>query len=298
MKKRILIPLFLSLGALTGCLNQPKSPQSNGKTKDDYDLTNNVDVILYYGESYSNEDLSFCIKNKSDGIVGPHGTLFEITSKKYALQSYDVVEAYVCDINGENKEYTISSPITYKFGESNDGHYTVSCSVADLYYKIQGKELCVVTQDFNFIYHCWEQPSRYKETQKEEEYGDLSANPVHDYHIDTAVNSNCDLENSGVFEVKRVSGKWIENTIKIECSKTTLELVSVYLSDSEDNNVIKLLDNPRRYIHTVSDSSSKFYIEFKDADLTYYENCNQKVKLHVVTTEETIIFRTWYVNNK
>lgn len=290
MKKIFLIPTFLIFNCVTGCFVKPAKPEPNGKSISDYDISNNIETICYLNDTFETEDFTFEAFFQDYRYWGETGMCFKIDAKNDKKKRYDVLEAYLCDRSGENKIPLIEQPVTYKFFDLNYGYESI--------YYYQGryilrddlekknKEYVVVTQDRNFVFHCWDKPSNYQESDKQiTEYVE-NLTPIVSYYENTAVHHG-----SGNFSVKRFSGKWIDDTLRIETSCNEVDLLSVYLTDANDDNVKNLLDSPRNY--KKESNNYTIYIDINDANQEYYESCDNNVKIHIVTSNEKIVFYTW-----
>lgn len=287
MKKRILILISLAIGCLTGCIRlYADLPTANGKKVKDYDLTNNIDVSLFLGDTYENDDFVF------EGFFRSYnysrcGLMFDITAKNKSTKKYDVVEIYTCDRNGENRKNIINSPITYEFNDYNYGFKTTTFydSSYHEFSDIDGLEFRVITPDINFTYHCWYKPSEYEEFENQNESTFVNGS------IECSIDSEARILNVGIFSVERIKGKWLDDTLRIKCNKVEAKFTSIFLTDSNDENVVELLDKPRQY--RIGNHEYYFYVDVKDVGQEYYDIHDNKVKIHVLTTEENITFYTW-----
>ena len=289
MRKIFLIPTFLIFNCATGCLVKPAEPEPNGKSISDYDISNNIETICYLNDTFETEDFTFEAFFQDYRYWGGCGMCFKIDAKNDKKKRYDVLEAYLCDRSGENKIPLIEQPVTYKFFDLNYGYESIYYYQGgfSLRYDLEkkNKEYVVVTQDRNFIFHCWDKPSNYQESDKQiTEYVE-NLTPIVSYYENTAKH-----DNYGSFSVKRFSGKWISDTLQIETSCDEVDLLSVYLTDANNDNVKNLLDSPRNY---KKENNNPIYIDINDANQEYYESCDNKVKIHIITSNEKIVFYTW-----
>ena len=288
MRKIFLIPTFLIFNCVTGCVVKPAKPEPNGKSISDYDISNNIETISYLNDTFETEDFTFKAFFQDYRYWGGTGMCLEIKAKNEKNKHYDVVEAYLCDTDGENKIELISEPVTYKFFDRNYGTDDVYFyqGTWSLRYDLEKghKEYVVITQDRNFVFHCWTRPSGYNNANKQESDYNLDGTPVA-YYYENRANVG-----DAYYSVDRFSGKWTRDVLRISTNKSEFDLVSVYLTDANDGNMVKLFDKPRTYVKEPYDD---IFIELIDANQEYYDSCDNKVKIHIITSNEKIVFYTW-----
>ena len=287
MKKRFVLPILLSFSSLSGCYLAAEKPSPNGKVKSDYDLTNNIETVCYLGDRVETDNFFITAYFQDYRYFGGYGMCLRIEGKNKKEKKYDVVEAYLCDTYGENINYLIPEPVTYEFFDYNRGYDTVDFYVGSYIlrdsFQRDNYEYVVVTQDRTIVFHCWEKPTNYVESGlQESDYNLLNKTPIVAHYENSAG------VNPGYFSISRFSGKWIDDTLRITTNTKDFDLVSVFLTDSEDGNVNKLLDTPRAY-----GNADKMYLDILDANQEYYDSCDNKVKINIITSKQRIIFYTW-----
>lgn len=313
-KKALGITFFslLSLCTITGCKEKAKE---NGKTKNDYDLTNNIELSTYVDKEIVHDNISFKLTKKEE--EDHFYSTLEITSNNPDIKSYDIVEAYTIDLNGKNKHNVITAPITFNFSSTGKTVYydlgripyfswdSKSRFHFDDYYD----EFRIIGENINFTYHLWEDFRDHGNGKTIEDY-DCSNNEI----VDGYANEMCVVElNSkkmdvGV-EIKHLDKLGFSDFLDFDLYLTSdknVDLVQIYATDSNNENKRILLDKPCAFLNITWDvekGSNYFgFLELGIEDLPddYYELCNQHVRYHIVTDCYTLIVQTYnhFVNGK
>ena len=99
-----------SICTFTAC---KEKAQENGKIKEDYDLSNNIELSAYVNKEIVYDDVSFKLakKDEEDNFY----SMLEITSNNPNIKSYDIIEAYTIDLRGKDKHNIITAPVTFDF---------------------------------------------------------------------------------------------------------------------------------------------------------------------------------------
>ncbi len=228
---------------------------------------------------------------------------FYIKAKSEDITEYKVFSAEITDLEGNYVHEFISKPVEYIFNKRNNSHkecdfyYEYDDFIGQFnYYHFTSKnkyEMRIITEKANFVYHLWNKEKEGESTGKSKEDYDISNNQI--YSADNTNRIRVDgepnerIDNYRLFDIERCSGLWIGNLIILHVydnnGDSKIELIDFYLTDYEDGNKKVLLSAPLKFNFT-----SNLRIHLTDEDKTYYESLNNRVKVHIVTSEETLIF--------
>ena len=282
----------------------------NGKTKEDYDLSNNIELSEYAGHEIIHDGVHFNIVIRRGENNHSYSRL-KISSDNPNIKKYDIVEAYLVDLQGEIKNVVIASPISFKFEYTGqevfydfDHIYCHSWSSFDSNYD----ELRIIGENINFTYHLWDDLRDYGNGKKVEDYNCRNNELIDGYcyeKFQTELNThNIEVE----AEVKNINNVEFSDFLQFNINVSTdedVDLVQIYASDANNENkrvildkpfTITKIDKPEKNVRTIG--HDVFGIE--DLSNEYYNLCNQNVRFHIVTNCFTLILQTYnhIVNGK
>lgn len=301
-----------SICTFTAC---KEKAQENGKIKEDYDLSNNIELSAYVNKEIVYDDVSFKLakKDEEDNFY----SMLEITSNNPNIKSYDIIEAYTIDLRGKDKHNIITAPVTFDFKSIGK---TVYCDLGRIPYSSWDydyfdhfddyyDEFRIIGENINFTYHLWEDFRDHGNGKTIEDY-DCSNNEIADGYANErcVVELNSKEMDVGV-EIKHVDKVGFSDFLDFDLYLTSdkdVDLVQIYATDSNNENKRIILDKPCTFLDItwdVEEGCAYFgLLELGIEDLPddYYDLCNQHVRYHIVTDCYTLIVQTYnhFVNGK
>lgn len=287
----------------------------NGKTKDDYDLTNLIesDGCASYEPKYGDVCLMFASEDKNirnyyfmvhtycDSEINKICVTFQnYWSENKVVESLDVIEAYLSDMEGNNIKYCLTTPVTlYKY---NNEEFRLKLEIDDSfeeYYALckNNMKLHVVTNlgiiHIDLVDSHLDDEKLYGEfiDAPFDSYSDDKNSPVRDVSDFFLLNEEdkiaIKLEQNSIFGLPYAYEIKYKDYGSSTKDYPIVDIFDMYFTDESGNNKIQCIDKVYRYR-----ISSKETILFKvfAPEYSYYLNCNKKVLLHVYSTLGNFVF--------
>lgn len=302
-KKSICVAIasLLCLGSITAC--SEIEAKANGKKKRDYDITNNVEIAGYLDQEITYNGIHFNLEERDE----KNYWRLKISSTNEDIESYDVIEAYTCNLNGKLSCDFIISPTTFKLKNDKVAYYDLGYIYITEFYRGYDSEddysfvdeLRIIGESANITFHMWHNDALISNGKTVKDY-DCSKNIVKDAHVRERLKFKVE-DDEIIFNAFPVNKAFLNDTLCIQgalWNKYSVDIVEVYATDANDENRVDLLDKPttmdfeKNYIFATSciDNVSK----------EYYKQCDGNIRYHIVTNYFTAIFQTYdyFVNGK
>lgn len=303
-KKSICVAIasLLYLGGITAC--SEIEAKANGKKKRDYDTTNNVELAAYLGQEITYNGIHFSLDESPEE---EHHFKMKVFSTNEEIESYDVVEAYTCNLNGKLYRDIIISPITFTLKPNKVTYCDLGfIYVGDFYRGYSGEddfssvdELRIIGENANLTFHMWNNGALKSNGKNVDDYN-CKKNIIRDASVKDRLDFKVD-DGEIAFEAFPVNKAFLNNTLCIQgvmWEKQAVDIVEVYATDRNDENRVNLTDKP-----LTMDFDNKVIVVtycIDDVSKEYYKLCDGYIRYHIITNYFTAIFQTYdyFVNGK
>ncbi|MBO7615420.1 MAG: hypothetical protein J6T15_07005 [Bacilli bacterium] len=299
-KKSICLAIanLLCLGGITSCsCSENSRVKENGKKKRDYDTSFNAELAAYLGQEITYNGVHFGLEQYPEKENYFKLKVFSTNDK---IKSYDVVEAYTCDLNGKLWSDYIVSPITFSLKTNEVAYYDLGFIYIDEFYRgddeddySDAKELRIIGQNVNITFHMWKNDALTGNGKTVDDYI-CTKNIVKNAHLSERLKFNVMNDGEITFEAFHVDKPYLNNTFCIQgvsWKKYNVDIVEVYATDINDENRVDLIDKPStmnfdKSIPNVVFCLNDIPLEFRNLYIGY-------VRYHIVTNYFTAIFQNY-----
>lgn len=266
----------------------------NGKNVSDYNLEDNLTIKGDWQSLFplGFVNINFTFNNKNIIVVR--------SDESNSSDSWvDIVEAYFTDENSGNKKQLISNPKTVYFHDRSQKIIIENINNFNDYY-----EACNGKIKFYFMTNVYNIEVRlYNDVTKFEPSG----KSIDDYDL-TNLSVNSDTEYWDIAKIEISDEKFLSFGIKETTyfSKPDIyvldiwsekfynfDIADMFYTDENSENRYSIIDDPVTFDVVEASSLSGYHyqstkyetnINIQRPSDTYYETCNNKIKLHIVTT--------------
>lgn len=262
-------------------------PVANGKKVEDYDTSNNVDILSFGSVKLSNLEI---IVIQAHQVTKPPVTTLELITDDSNVTSYDIVEAFYANPDGSFRSDLMSSPFTLNVNERVSLPGFDKTTRDYQYINYDNAVFRLITEDAN-ISILLHKPDY---TDASEYYNnDLSKSLSDEIGI---VGDNATSYENDFFKIgyERIESVYFNNrlffTLDFNVSGKSfegLDILDIVLSFTGNEENVSLIDKPLTLKNT---SYSNFRFMVKDTDASKYINASGDAYLTVYTNKINLQF--------
>lgn len=303
--KKFFRAIFISVLTVCSCVGcscfrekEPPYSHNDTKSKEDYDLSNNEELVGYLDRPVTIGDYRISVDDHYIRTFFRDEDYFDIKVEALRVrEDFVVVDAFVCDNDCKSKYVLFEKPQVFDFSKELYCVYRLKRQHISypLTRDIAKNECRIFLQGANITFHLWYAPNKLTPNGKDKNEYDISNNA----EVLTSLSGGVKTDNCG-FVLDKYDGYFYNNILEIRIyfeREFEFDLIDLYFTDDNGGNVRSVLDSPC----TVRGKKSDRFIYLVDnPDSSYYESCNQKVVFHFITNNESLAFRfyNYEINGK